>query len=141
MSEWTADQLDRLKICCGERMTYTAMARITGKSRNSCIGKARRMKITNGRLTTDPRSSGPPPPMPKFKSEPLPKPEPTAMPEPESLRIPIENIRDGLCRWITSDTTWPALMCGHEVKPGSVYCSHHSTRAYTVQAPRVRAVA
>ena len=44
----------------------------------------------------------------------------------ESLRVPLWEIRDGMCKFIADDPLVDATMCGHQVvEPGGAWCPGH----------------
>jgi hypothetical protein len=135
-SNWTDDRVAELtrlvKACFSASEIATTMG--GGLTRNSVIGKCRRLGLT---LTgTDRRAARPSPkPLKPSKAARLfvgswgacPETIPGHIPsEPvvklQPLNIPFDDIRAFQCRWITSQR--PALFCGHPTVAGS-WCPTH----------------
>ena len=121
-----------------------------GTSRNSIIGKVRRLKLEPRKVKTalscydgrPVKKAAPKPRKPHvsiatrwgaYSAEPKPgKLPPTPVADLVPLNIPFEDLRAFHCRWMTSETTYPSTFCGHSAFVGS-WCPTHRA---IVSAPK-----
>lgn len=142
---WTDKQVEQLRKLHREGMSFALISDLVGHTRNSCIGKARRlelpMRVTVKSKTPETpkkakrpylrvvRANGNTPmlrvietvetDLPKFQCEVVP------------LNKSLGELRSGDCRYITGDPLkdGPGLYCGHPTFKRS-YCVDHFNRCY-----------
>lgn len=138
-SHWTDDRVAELTRLVKARFSASEIAKAMGEglTRNSVIGKCRRLGLELGGADKVLRAKNPRGPRPLKPSkaarlfvgswgacpEIIPghiPPEPVV--ELQPLNIPFDDIRAFQCRWITSQR--PALFCGHPTVAGS-WCPIH----------------
>jgi hypothetical protein len=142
---WTEEKVDTLRRMHTEGASFALISDATGMSRNSCIGKARRldlqMRVTVKTKIGEPKPKGQKRPyirvvraagntstlkiietvetdLPQFSCDVVP------------LNKTLDEIASG-CRYITGDplADGPGLYCGHPVHKRS-YCAEHFARCY-----------
>ena len=116
---WTAEDDAALRQAWEvENLSASACAKRVGKSRNACIGRARRLALT-------PRGSPILAPFGRLRG---------VKPLPIRLK-PIQALpAAGECLYATTDTR-PYAWCCAPVRPGSPYCDAHHAACYTRAAP------
>lgn len=143
---WTEEKIETLRRLHGEGMSFTLISAEVGMSRNSCIGKARRlelpMRVTVKAKNGESRPKGRRRPylrvvrangntdrlrvietvetdLPQFQCEVVP------------LNKTLDELDAGSCRYITGDplTDGAGIYCGHPVFKRS-YCAEHFARCY-----------
>lgn len=103
-----------------------------GLTRNAVIGKVYRLGLENPTMKTNTPRSPRERKLPKCAPIPLPPPE-----APPSLNLDIEQLTAATCRYPLG-TEAPYSYCGHEPKPGRVYCPFHCLVAYQPIKPYQR---
>ncbi|MFK4647190.1 hypothetical protein ABIF96_005764 [Bradyrhizobium ottawaense] len=143
---WTEEKVETLKRLHGEGVSFTLICEAVGMTRNSCIGKARRlelpMRVTVKAKNGEPRPKGQRRPylrvvrangdtdklrvietvqtdLPTFRCDVVP------------LNKTLDEVGVGSCRYITGDplADGPGLYCGHPAVKRS-YCEAHFARCY-----------
>jgi hypothetical protein len=143
---WTDEQIAQLRKLHSEGMSFSLISEFVGHTRNSCIGKARRLELPM-RVTVKSKSGGP---RPKGQKRPYLR-IVRASCNPATLRV-VETVATDLptfqceviplnknlgelrandCRYITGDPAkdGPGIYCGHTVFKRS-YCAAHFVRCY-----------
>lgn len=152
---WTDDKIDQLRRLIGSPENYTArqIAERIGVSRNSVIGKAKRLGIElPNKVTRAPRVPGMPTGSiaskilhgikrqrreaanPKIKAEPF---LCQGAADIEPLNIDIMALTAATCKWPYGDNP-PFVFCGHPVSAGS-YCQGHHRISVGEGTPSERA--
>jgi hypothetical protein len=141
---WTDDQIAQLRKLHSEGVSFSLIAEQVGHTRNSCIGKSRRLELPM-RVTLKSKNGEPKPKGQKRRYFSIVR----ANGKNESLRvletvqtdlplfkcdvIPLNKCLDDLlageCRYVTNDPHDGALYCGHQVYKRS-YCRDHFDRCY-----------
>lgn len=139
--EWTPGRIARLKQLHADGWAYSEIGNDLGTTRNSCIGKAKRLGFTrvcerdgqprrrkvNNRTfnfgTRKPRKQHltliilPDPP------------EPIVLPPiPNPCAIPLQELREHHCRY--PEGNGPFLFCGEQKLYGKSYCAFHYRSCY-----------
>lgn len=157
---WSTEDLAALRKHVAEGLSFSTIGTILGRSRNACIGKARREGISGfkqnraskaGFRAPGPRrpvqkqakpSRLPAPPRPVLAPkapinpampvvEALPLPKPNEA-LPESRLLKIEQLQSGVCKWPIGDPHDPGFRyCGADCDPARSYCQPHRRLAYT----------
>ena len=124
---WGPENVDRLKELAGQSLSATRIAAEFGVTKNTIIGKARRLGVelqyviprrpgsvvvTRARNNPFRGSSN--------KSQPL----PVFEPDPDSRNLTVLQLKGNDCRFPTSEDH-PMLFCGSPKAAGSSYCPHH----------------
>lgn len=143
---WSDEQVELLRKLHGEGLSFALISEQVGHSRNSCIGKARRLELPM-RVTVKSKNDEPKPKgqkrryfsvvrangnsdrmrvletvqtdFPEFKCDVIP------------LNKSLDDLDAGSCHYITGDPVaeWPGIYCGHPVYKRS-YCVDHFARCY-----------
>lgn len=152
---WSDEQVEQLRKLHGEGTSFSLISEQVGHTRNSCIGKARRldlpMRVTVKSKNGEPRSRGQKRPylrivrangntndlrvmetvttdLPKFHCDVV------------SLDKALSGLNAGDCRYIAGDPSAGALYCGHPAVKRS-YCAAHFARCYVEPQKRWGAAA
>lgn len=123
---WTPDEDATLRKLHAEDMPFKAIAaRLEGRTRNSCIGRSKRLGLPGRPNPIKPEAGA----QPRYTSPP--KPNPVAVSEPLTAIGPIRSFPDKGCKWIVGDTREAWQCCGHPVAAeGASYCEGHAKKAY-----------
>lgn len=125
---WTAERIEELTQLWGEGHSASKIGRtMNGISRCAVLGKVRRLNLPK-RTEPGPRIHVHYPAVRRLKVKKPDQPE-LSPEEPASLRIPPLHIKNGECRWISSDPAVDNSMCGHLTIPFKAYCPFHFARA------------
>ncbi len=139
--DWSDEQVADLDRLWRRGETASAIGRALGKTKNSVIGKAHRLKLP-GRpsplgLTKSDRA--------RARGEALPKPTPPARLKP-AIKVaapkkrrpfmtpeppPRSTIITRPCRWPMWDDVVSHVYCGEQRRAGSSYCPEHHKKAHT----------
>jgi hypothetical protein len=122
---WTPETEARLRDLAAQALRVRAIAAEFGVTRNSIIGKARRLGVdlqfTRSKAPRKQPSRGT---GISFRAK-FVRPQKAALPDaPEPLNIPFENLRKNHCRYAVTDDA-PYFFCGAPKTEGSSYCEHH----------------
>jgi hypothetical protein len=144
-TSWTEEQSDLLRKLHGEGLSFALIADEVGQTRNSCIGKARRMdlpmRVTVKSKNAEPRPKGQKRPYLRVVRangnttnlrlvETVETDLPTFQCEVVSLNKSLDELGHGDCRYIAGDPRNGAgIYCGHPVFNRS-YCAAHFARCY-----------
>lgn len=129
---WTDDRVNLLKQLWGEGKTAAEIAKELGDgvTRNAVIGKAHRLKLSS-RVSPIQQNNKPkrqksdrPPRAPKRSNK--------SIPIFKGKEIPMEELRDKMCRWPNGDPQDREnfSFCGCEQVEGLPYCATHAQIAY-----------
>lgn len=116
MSFWTTERLAELRAWLGAGLSYGAIAKRWGVSKNTAIGKARRLGIAPVRAH-----------------------RPTEAPRPP--RRPVHIPSRGLCQFVTNQVSDPRdfAWCAQPTEGLDVsYCPDHRRRVYWRDAPKLK---
>lgn len=152
---WTPEREAELTRRWGEGASAGIIAKAFGLSRDSVIGKVRRLKLPK-RVTTTRKPSGHAQLSAKYRAAKKPqKPKLIAPPKPiaqvaaeanadllvanhtafhpllGSMPVPLVDLEDGMCKWPVGDA--PMLFCGLTTPRGAHYCMTH--RAVATRPP------
>jgi GcrA cell cycle regulator len=123
---WTEAQLDRLReLAEAHQLSCAEMGRELGKTKNSIVGKMRRLGINKlssaSAAFVDPKRTTQPP----AKSEPKASPyRPPSLPTMGILEcVHLLDVTHNQCRWPHSDDY--KLCCGRSIIKGYPYCAAH----------------
>jgi hypothetical protein len=127
---WTADE-DALLRELRPANSFTIVARLMGRTRNGCIGRAQRLNLPKARVTQE-RTAPRVRPEPKPRRVPVAKPvmrllgKPQPLPPPRDDRpgVPFHLLARGMCKWPMND----GGSCG-EASDTRVYCKAHEARS------------
>jgi hypothetical protein len=129
------DELRRLALAI-PRISYTTIAAMMGRTKNSVIGRAQRIALPPREKARTGRPSVPRPAYrsPPMRLRPIPEiapPPPAELPpeRPPAGKLTIMDLRQCDCRWIDSDGE-PWFYCGEPVVRGLAYCESHAEIAY-----------
>jgi hypothetical protein len=143
---WTDEQIAQLRKLHGEGMSFALISEIVGHTRNSCIGKARRLELPM-RVTLKAKNCEPKPKGQKRKyisflrtagstnTLRVVESVQTDLPTFQCDVVPLNKTLDDLgrndCRYIAGDpvTGGAGIYCGHPVHLRS-YCAEHFARCY-----------
>jgi len=149
---WTEALVAELRCLVGQRVSYAAIARQLGVSRNAAIGKANRLRIgafEDDSVLARARQAGlgswrrgvsaqpswqpamerlPSLPPSALRCEPVP---PAVSSDPLNLRM--DQLRFYHCRYITNDDMREPTYCGRNTVDGTSWCGFHLAR---VRAPQ-----
>lgn len=149
---WTDEQIEQLRKLHGEGMSFSLISEVVGHTRNSCIGKARRLDLPM-RVTVKSKSGEPRPKLEKRRYfsivrangntpnlrviETVKTDLPTFRCDVLPLNKSLDDIGRNDCRYISGDpvTDGPGIYCGHPAVKRS-YCAAHFERCYV--EPRKR---
>ena len=152
---WTAERIEDLKRLWADGQSASEIAnQLGGVSRNAVIGKIHRLNLS-GKAKPAPakKERKPKPkrlskarPSSVFRNGPSPKPKkPLPWSEPielQSLRVPLLELTDSMCRWPSGDPKGSDFgFCGHRKHRGLPYCEYHARRAYQPPTERRRSAA
>lgn len=145
--DWTDQRIEQLKACLANGMSASEIGKEFGVTRNTIIGKARRLGLEFSRKPYRRGTAVHRPPVvrraplkPALRHAPA-VPPPTPEPEPipiDDMAIPPEQRRTLLtlrkreCRWPVGDPLLDPqnfFFCGASRKDGSSYCPHHDRRS------------
>lgn len=139
---WAPERVKKLGLLCARGLSYTAIGRVLGCSRNAVIGKAMRLGIDNGH-----RKDGSAPRVPRERRARV----VAVVAPPPAPPEPIGPLGDfppqGTCRFIADEVTGRAWRCcGHPVEDRgearSAWCAYHRSKVYsrvaTAEANRKR---
>jgi hypothetical protein len=144
---WSDERIEKLKTLYATGVSFKRIAASLGHvSRNACIGKCARL-VAAGKLEKRAELTGYQRAFHLRES----KPKRIVMVKddvheqaPQSLRISLLDIRDGMCRFISSDPLVDSSMCGHTAD-GTLCAFHHDvcydkvkTAAYTARVHKAR---
>ncbi len=145
---WTEARVAELRCLVGQQLSYAAIARRLGVSRNAAIGKAKRLNIgptgegaastpqgdqrgetiaAGSRVGARPSEQTISLPPRVFRCEPIP---PAVSRDPLNLRI--DQLRFFHCRYITNDDLRDSTYCGRTRAETTSWCDFHLAR---VRAP------
>ena len=119
---WTDEMTRQLKDLWAEGISASAIGREIGVSKNSVIGKSRRLGL----------EARPSPIVPAGKKNPR-----TARPKPrEKARISdVIQLTSQMCRWPFGNPDEDDFyFCGKSVVPGKPYCEEHCAIAYVAKS-------
>lgn len=139
MAHWTSDEEALLIKCLAENPVkdFRDIAKIIGRPRNACIGKANRLGFQKPRSMRPTRVKAP------ATSKPVKKPASTtaqlsAPPPPPvfpSMPVPLTSLRHGMCRWLRAE----GLYCGQPTSgPKKSFCDKHALKVYERREPPSR---
>jgi GcrA cell cycle regulator len=112
--DWSNAQIESLTWCVNSAVSFSAIAPIVGKSRNSCIGKARRLGLV---CKNSPGGT-------KKLIEPVTMPSDTA-------GVSLMELTNDTCRWPIGDVGAADFhFCGHPPKKDAPYRDSHCAVAY-----------
>jgi hypothetical protein len=147
---WTEEQVEQLRKLHGEGVSFALISEAIGHTRNSCIGKARRLDLPM-RVTVKSKNGEPKPKGQKRryfsivrangKNNNLRVLETVQADLPEfscdvvPLNKPFADIAPGECRYIMNDPRDGAICCGHQIHKHS-FCRAHFERCYVEPAKR-----
>jgi GcrA cell cycle regulator len=150
---WSENEIKRLKELWMEGLTTRVIGQHLGVSKNSVVGKIRRLGMSNSRPYYPPGSRTAHVPLaPVLELEPEPPPQKKLRkplevrlhrrkverqkPDPPIGSFGIMNLRHGVCKWPENDSA-PWLFCGARALEAMPYCEAHTRRAR--QGPQHRA--
>ena len=138
---WTPEKITQLTQLWAVGRTCSQIAAvIPGSTRNSIIGKVRRIGLANRAPSGPRRAKGSRKPRQQTLVAILrPTQEPVPLEEPPPIRL--QGSTDGLvrlvdltkmvCRWPVGDPRAKDFhFCGHKPKEGAIYCPYHCSVAY-----------
>jgi hypothetical protein len=140
-SVWTSEALQLLETLAGleENLTYREIAQRMTKqlgvrfTKNSCIGRGRRMGLPPRRLRNGSPDLQPAAPLHSVQAvapiEPI-----EARRKPNGRDLTMLQLRDGVCHWPSDEDKPPYTYCGRRTQLGNSFCAAHSRIAYN--APR-----
>jgi GcrA cell cycle regulator len=138
MSTWTPEAVARLRGFHSEGFSFSEIASLLSRSRNSCIGKAHRLGMTqakevsveNHRKSLSSRASSSAPIRRRrliLKSDLI---DDNAIPVEQ--RKTLMDLEPGDCRWPVGHPGEPDFFfCAAPAMHGHSYCPNHSARAWT----------
>lgn len=138
---WTVEEKQLLKERVEAGVSFRNIALELGnKTRNACIGKARRM----GLATPQPKCKSALARLPKKKPEPVWRKkiikcemDKRIDPPSEMKKIQVIELDPGNCHWPVNDPDKENFFfCGLEAAPKMVYCPYHCTVAYRPRPTR-----
>ena len=138
---WTQEEYNVLRKMAAEAKTTTIIAEVLGRTRNSVIGKAKRLGVRLLGKANHGNSKHPWKKQTKcisernqvrriLKTKEFVKP----VKKERSKGISIFDIREGQCRWINGEGRY-GLMCGQIANSGS-WCKEHNAIVFTPSKPR-----
>ena len=143
--EWSDDEVARLKRRRADGLSYGAIAREMGLTRNAAIGKAQRLGMSRPHK---PANALGPNGVVEVKAErgrvrkmkPLPEiPPPTQPvdlpPDVSPFACTFWELEPASCRWPIADHPW--LFCGAARLDGYSYCGRHHALAHQKSTPRM----
>lgn len=132
-TEWPAADIERLRALYAEDHTLARIGEMMGRSKNSIVGKVRRLGLpmpgaprprpAEAEAAPATPAELPPPPPP----EPAPEPAPAPPPPPP---------RRGSCQWPIGEPRHPEFrFCGDPLSPLTrlPYCAAHAARAVSAR--------
>lgn len=129
--EWTDDKVAQLRRLHATGMSFRNIGFALGVSKNSAIGKARRLRLADRPrpVSQTPKKAPPPPPKPPA-------------PVPPSKDVSLIGLGRNDCHYPTTeriDAPGGFLFCGSRVKEGSPYCeAHHALCLRLMEKKRIR---
>lgn len=154
-TSWTDEQSALLRKLHGEGLSFALISDEVGHTRNSCIGKARRMDLPM-RVTLKSKNAEPRPKQERRRYisivrangntpnlrvvETVQTDLPTFRCDVEPLNKALDEIGREECRYIAGDPREGALYCGHPAVKRS-YCAAHFARCYVEPLKRWGAAA
>lgn len=145
VKQWTEAEDDQLRELCKQGLYFSRIAKIIGRSKNSCLGRAARQGYTalsprkpvwNAGLSKD-LAAG------KLKVEEKAKKaervealfcETVADDYDAFKSVPFEALEHGMCRWPRGEAR-DMVFCGCRTLPGSSWCVHHKGLAFVPYKP------
>lgn len=134
MSSWTLAREEQLRSLHAEGLSFAAIARIVGGSRNAAIGKAKRLGLAE-------RGPGPHRSRPRLAApQPLPPPPVESPPVtlPGGKPVTLLELLAGQCRYAFGDSDY--TFCARKTVPGKAWCPVHFRAVYAAQ-PKKRSAA
>lgn len=134
MHYWTQEMDETLRTMAAEGKTSTWIGAAVGRSRNSVIGRAKRIGVNL--LFRSPRGTGVVSPIVRIKVPAAKKrmapPQPAApvVPDEERVGIPLVELMSYSCRWPVHRDGEEARFCGAHAYSDFPYCLEHARRAY-----------
>lgn len=141
---WTADNIERLRVLWLKGLTCSQIAAELGTTKNSIIGKVHRLKLDRRRVGTPRKGQNyPRPSEPRKPRITLPKTAkirslPMSIPAPVTEGVSIVDVTG--CRFPvgTGDVPGGHLFCNCEQRAKSMFCEYHSAIAFTANTKERR---
>ena len=135
--EWSEEQIGRLKELAATGISYAAIGRAMGITKNAVVAKANRIGLPRrkpGWPESGERKAMAPPP---------PKPEPVLQPAPPARTDPgihLEQLQPDQCRYPmwSNDERMSMMFCGFAVEPGTPWCPDHGRLVHPAGATALR---
>lgn len=145
---WPDEKVEMLKRLVAEGMSYSAIGRAIGVSRNAAIGKAHRIGIRTVEASAPGRKAAKPAPARRLsrkeaaevrgmeariasKTEARPPKEPPPAPDQIAANpIPWTQRKVGFCAAPVGGEGADTLYCGNKCEPDKTYCPGHSARFF-----------
>ena len=136
---WTPEALELLETLAGleENLTYSEIARrMTTQlgirfTKNSCIGRGRRLGLPPRRLRNGSPNLQPAAPLHTAQAiapiEPI-----EARRKPNGRDLTMLQLRDGVCHWPSDEDKPPYTYCGRPTRLGNSFCARHRQVAYNL---------
>jgi hypothetical protein len=127
---WTAEAVGVLREMVEDGYSFKDIAAVLGPgfTKNSCVGKARRLGIVWNSRGPAVIASRPPKPVAVVVT---PADEPGEQPQVEFALATILTVTDAMCKWVIGEVTAETPVCGRPKmgRFGSRYCEEHFDRS------------
>lgn len=149
--DWTDDRVDIMRQMHARGDSFGKIGHALNMSRNSCIGKARRLGLSPREprnqnwmteQATKKRLANPPPKVAPPMPEPMPQPAPLELPPCDPVRLIDATFRS--CRWPLWDDDGAATgfpICGRKRDWDSSWCAAHRARVFQAKKQAARTAA
>jgi len=148
LETWTAERVERLRICIDSGLTCSQIAAEIGVSRNAVIGKIHRLGLAPGRPAAAaarvcpprvrrPRLFGQRQALRLIHAGATPANEAAFALVESAARCSLAELAQGKCRWPISDPgATDFAFCGNDAVAGFSYCAGHARMAYRAPGRR-----
>ncbi len=131
LGNWTVERVAQLHQLVADGLSGGQIGAALGVTRNTIIGKVRRLGLSLLHAKTPPKPRVPRkrarlPWQPKIIHQPFPTEATDLPPEPVANPVTLMQLNEHTCRWPVHQDGETALFCGAAPLAGTPYCSHHN---------------